>query len=202
MTSASGAPPLVIKVGGSLAETGRLEAALATIRAARVPVVVVPGGGPFADSIRALQKTMNFSDAVGHRLAMLGMHQMAEFMMSVQEGLVIVERSADIFDALDRGATPVWVPLRMIADDASVPAIWSATSDTLAARLAELLGAKLILLKSVDVEPAASAEELARRGVVDMEFPKIVARGGLSWRIFGPRDGRDFAAAIGAEGKG
>jgi aspartokinase-like uncharacterized kinase len=202
MTAGSGAPPLVIKVGGSLAETGRLEAALATIKAARVPVVVVPGGGPFADSIRALQKTMNFSDAVGHRLAMLGMHQMAEFMMSVQEGLVIVERPADIFDALGRGATPVWVPLRMIADDAFVPAIWSATSDTLAARLAELLGAKLILLKSVDVEPAASADELARRGVVDMEFPKIVARSGLSWRIFGPRDGRDFAAAIEAKGNG
>jgi aspartokinase-like uncharacterized kinase len=202
MTAGSGAPPLVIKVGGSLAETGRLQAALATIKAARVPVVVVPGGGPFADSIRALQKTMNFSDAVGHRLAMLGMHQMAEFMLSVQEGFVIAERPGDIFDALGRGETPVWVPLRMIADDASIPAIWSATSDTLAARLAELIGAKLILLKSVEVDPAASAEDLARRGVVDSQFPKIVARSGLSWRIFGPRDGTDFAAAIQAQGKG
>ena len=202
MTSGSGAPPLVVKVGGSLAETGRLQSTLATIRAARIPVVIVPGGGPFADSIRALQKTMHFSDAVGHRLAMLAMHQMAEFMTSVQEGLEIAESLAEISAVIGRGTVPIWVPLRMIADDASVPAIWSATSDSLAARLAELLGAELVLLKSVNVEPAESAEELARRGAVDSQFPKIVARSGLSWRIFGPQTGRQFAAVIGAEGHG
>ena len=199
--AAAGARPLVVKVGGSLAETGRLRAALATIAAARARVVIVPGGGPFADSVRNLQASMQFNDAVAHRLAMLAMHQMAELMLSLRSGLEIVESLGGISGVLDRGEVPVWVPLRMIADDAMVPAGWTATSDSLAARLAGLLGgAKLVLLKSVDVEKEASAEELARRGVVDPAFPAIVARAGLSWSIFGPGNDAGFAAILGAEG--
>ena len=199
--AAAGARPLVVKVGGSLAETGRLRAALATIAAARARVVIVPGGGSFADSVRNLQASMQFNDAVAHRLAMLAMHQMAELMLSLQSGLEIVESLGGISGVLDRGEIPVWVPLRMIADDAMVPAGWTATSDSLAARLAELLGgAKLVLLKSVDVEKEASAEELARRGVVDLAFPAIVARAGLSWSIFGPGNDAGFAAILWAEG--
>lgn len=199
--AATGARPLVVKVGGSLAETGRLRPALAMIATARVPVVIVPGGGPFADSVRALQASMHFDEAVAHRLAMLAMHQMAELMASLQKGLVIAESLDDISGALRRGVVPVWVPLRMIANDATVPAGWTATSDSLAARLAELLGgARLALLKSVGVEKDQSAEELARRGVVDPEFPVIVARAGLSWSIFGPGNDAEFAAALEAEG--
>ena len=81
---------LVIKVGGSLAETGRLPSAIALIESARVPVIVVPGGGPFADNVRALQPTLKFDDATAHRLAMLSMHQMAEMIVAQGRRLRIV----------------------------------------------------------------------------------------------------------------
>ena len=45
--AARGGRPLVVKVGGSLAETGRLRTALSMIGAARIPVVVVPGRRTF-----------------------------------------------------------------------------------------------------------------------------------------------------------
>lgn len=199
--AARGGLPLVVKVGGSLAETGRLRTALAMIGAARIPVVIVPGGGPFAERVRELQRTMHFDDTVAHRLAMLAMHQMGELMVLQQMGLEIAQSLDEISGVLRRKGIPVWVPLRMIADDATIPAGWTATSDSLAARLAELLGgANLALLKSVDVEKEASAEELARREVVDAEFPAIVARAGLSWSIFGPGNDADFTAALEAEG--
>jgi len=199
--AARGGLPLVVKVGGSLAETGRLRRALAIIKAARLPIVIVPGGGPFAENVRELQRAMHFNDAVAHRLAMLAMHQMAELMMSLQGGLEIAQSLDEISAVLRRDEVPVWAPLRMIADDVTIPAGWTATSDSLAARLAELLGgAHLVLLKSVNVEKEASAKELARRDVVDPEFPTIVARAGLSWSIFGPGNDAEFAAALEAEG--
>jgi aspartokinase-like uncharacterized kinase len=200
---ARGARLLVVKVGGSLAGTGRLRSVLAMIRAARRPVVVVPGGGPFADSVRDLQSAMNFDDAVAHRLAMLAMHQMAELMVSLQEGLKVAQSLAEISDLVSNGQVPVWAPLSLMAEDETVPADWSATSDSLAARLAELLGdAHLVLLKSVDVKKEESLEELVSRGVVDPAFPAIVARAGLSWSVFGPRNDTGLAAVLAGVGAG
>ena len=43
---------LVVKLGGSLSETGELKRWLALITRARRPLIVVPGGGAFADAVR------------------------------------------------------------------------------------------------------------------------------------------------------
>lgn len=196
----NGIRPLVIKVGGSLAETGRLGGTLVTLSAAQIPIVIVPGGGPFADAVRSLQREMNFDDAVAHRVAMLAMEQMAEWIASQCSGLKVARSLDEIADCIMDGHIPVWAPLRMIGDDETISADWSATSDSLAARLAELLGAQLILLKSVDVADGLSAEELAQQGVVDGFFPEIVARAGVSWSIFGPAGDAALAAILAGEG--
>lgn len=192
--------PLVVKVGGSLSETGRLGSALKMLSAAQIPIVIVPGGGPFADAVRSLQREMSFDDAVAHRLAMLAMEQMAEWMAAQCPGLKVAQTVDEISDCIMDGQIPVWAPLRMIGHDESLPAGWSATSDSLAARLAELLDARLILLKSVDAASHLSAEELARQGVIDPLFPEIVARAGVSWSIFGPADDAALAAILAGGG--
>lgn len=196
----SGIRPLVIKVGGSLSETGRLGGVLEMLSAAQVPIVIVPGGGPFADAVRSLQHEMGFDDAVAHRLAMLAMEQMAEWMVAQQPGLKVARTLDEISDCIMDGQIAVWAPLRMMGDDDTVPGNWSATSDTLSGRLAELLDAPLILLKSVAVEKQTSADELARQGVVDVHFPEIVARAEVSWSIFGPSDDAAFAAILSGGG--
>jgi aspartokinase-like uncharacterized kinase len=195
-----GVRPLVVKIGGSLAKTGRMASVLAMIGAARIPVVVVPGGGPFADAVRGLQKDMQFDDAVAHRVAMLAMEQMAECIVGGQPGLRVAHSLDDISDAVMDGQIPVWAPLQVIGEDTTIEVSWNATSDSLAARLAELLDTRLVLLKSVGADGISSAEELMREGIVDPLFPKIVARADLFWSIFGPKDDAALSALLNGEG--
>ncbi len=76
--------PLVLKIGGSLAESGRLRAILRLVIRARRRVVIVPGGGPFADAVRSTQASLGFSDAAAHEMALLAMHQMAGVMIALE----------------------------------------------------------------------------------------------------------------------
>lgn len=190
---------VVVKIGGSLAETGRLKSILSLVAAARRPLVVVPGGGTFADKVRNLQQVMQFNDAAAHRLAMLGMHQMAEVFQSLEPRLEIFERPDSVDAVRAAGRIPLWVPLPMMEDDTVVPRDWSTTSDSLALRLAELMGsAPLALLKSVDAPPQSTLASLAEDGVVDKAFPALAARTSLPWRIFGPSDDAALAAFLDA----
>lgn len=190
-------PPIVVKVGGSLAEAGRLKAVLAIIAKATVPLVLVPGGGPFADVVREQYQKLGLTMPVAHRMAMLGMHQMAEVIAAHDACFEITDTLEGIRDSARNGDIPIWVPLRMIGDDTEIPADWTATSDTVAARLAELLGqAPLILVKSVSRPGDANANALAEARVVDSFFPRIVERSGLSWRIFGPADDLALSSAL------
>ena len=181
--------PVVLKLGGSLAESGRLRALLALVARARRPVVVVPGGGAFADAVRETQRTLGFSDETAHDMALLAMHQMADAMIALEPRLMGAESLIGIARAWHRRRVPVWLPASLCAGDRLIPRDWSITSDGLAARLAERLGdVELLLVKSRTVRRTASARTLARQGIVDPVFPVIVERADLAWRVLGPAD--------------
>ena len=182
-------PPLVVKLGGSLAESGQLKAHIEIIARASRPLVVVPGGGPFADTVRTLQPQLGLSDATAHRLALLAMHQMALVLCALHERFVTVEYLPEMFVQRTGGPIPVWLPYALQHGDGSLPADWSVTSDALAARLAERLqGAEVVLVKSCAVAPGATLEALAEAGIIDPVFSLVVARAGLRWQVFGPGD--------------
>lgn len=180
---------VVLKLGGSLAESGRLRRLLALVSRARRPVVIVPGGGAFADAVRKTQKKLGFSDDAAHDMAILAMHQMADVMIALEPRLLGAESLIGITRAWHRRRIPVWLPANLCAGDRRIPRDWSITSDGLAARLAERLGnVELVLVKSRNVRRTASAKTLARQGIVDPVFPAIVERADLSWRVLGPKD--------------
>lgn len=189
--------PLIVKIGGSLADSGRLPSILTTIAASNVPLIVVPGGGEFANKVRDLQNALKFDDASAHKLAILGMHQMAEIYFKLQPRLAAADSLEGFQRVAAAGQIPVWLPWQMCASDQDIPANWSITSDGIAARLAERLGgADLVLLKSVDVAPGTRADDLARDGIVDAAFPQIVHRAKLNWRILGPGQEAELRASL------
>ena len=104
--------PVVIKLGGSLALAPALRTWLGTIAAARAPVVVVAGGGPFADAVRAAQPVIGFGDRAAHRMAILAMAQFAEAMASLDDRLVLAASDGAIAAALERGQPVLWIRFR------------------------------------------------------------------------------------------
>jgi 5-(aminomethyl)-3-furanmethanol phosphate kinase len=149
----------VIKIGGSLARIpdalGRVCSAVGEI-ARDWPVVVVPGGGPFADAIREFDRTYGLSDEVAHWMAVLAMDQYAEVLASrIPESRLIVEPGC-IQEALEQGSCVVLAPSRWMRSADVLPHSWRVTGDSIAAFVAGALDAgQLLLIKphSDMVEP-------------------------------------------------
>jgi dihydroneopterin aldolase len=189
---------LVVKIGGSLHASSNLARWIAALERCPHPLVIVSGGGPFADAVQAAQKTMGFSDATGHAMAVLAMEQYALALAGLYDlGLA---GSLDEIAALHAcGRIALWRPSSMVASAQDVAPGWDVTSDSLAAWLAQKLGAKtLLLIKSVDVAPGAFLDEIIAADVVDAAFADYVGQAQL--HVAGPSALADAEAILAGGG--
>ena len=173
------APPLVLKIGGSLVEGDDLRAWLRLAADhGDQSIVIVPGGGPFADQVRQAQPKLGFSDTAAHRMALLAMEQYAIAMAAIEPRLRMASSPIALERALIRKEAVVWLPSAMVLGRPDLPESWAVTSDSLACWLAAELGARrLVLVKSI--EPPGNdrdADALARAGYVDVAFPGFLRR--------------------------
>jgi aspartokinase-like uncharacterized kinase len=156
------APLTVIKIGGGLsALPGALDAVCATVsglgRTQRI--VVVPGGGPFADQVRAFEASHGLSADAAHWMAILGMDQYAHVLAERIVGARIVEDPGAIEGTIGRAGVAVLAPSRWMRAADVLPHSWQATSDSVAAFVAGALdAARLILVKPASVESATPAD--------------------------------------------
>src|SRR5258706_7080214 len=132
----------VIKLGGSFAFSADLGDWIAAIAGCAGRAVIVPGGGPFADAVRAAQAQMGFDDRAAHRMGLLAMEQYGCAIKSLHDGLSL----ADSLDSISRGLAddqvPVWLPTQMALGATDIPQSWDVTSDSLAAWLPRKIGAE------------------------------------------------------------
>jgi aspartokinase-like uncharacterized kinase len=170
-----------LKLGGSLCHTQQLLPWLEAIAALPEAPLVVPGGGPFADSVREAQRRWGFGDAAAHHMAVLGMEQMAHMLCALQPRFEAVASDSAIHMALRSGRVPVWLPARMLQGAADVATDWDVTSDSLAAWLAGRLHARaLVLVKSADLDAGrTSIARLQRDGVLDRAFQRFHQAGSI-----------------------
>ena len=184
----------VIKLGGSHAFAAHLPHWLDAIAQCAGRIVVVPGGGPFADAVRDAQPRMGFDDAAAHRMALLAMEQYGCALVGLNKRFVLADSRESIVGAVDRGDVSVWLPTRMALAAGEIPWSWDVTSDSLAAWLAGILGASRLLLVKHDAA-RANVEELAARGVVDPTFPHFAKASGVAFSVLGATDYAMLAGA-------
>ncbi|MDF2619260.1 MAG: aspartate/glutamate/uridylate kinase [Xanthobacteraceae bacterium] len=168
--------PEIVKLGGSLLGDERLPALLVALARRGAPLVLVAGGGPLADGVRALQPRLGLSDAACHRMAILAMEQTAIAFADLAPDLMLADTPEAIADAHAQGCAALWLPARMALAARELPESWDLTSDSLAAWLAAELGAaRLTLVKSTPASGPTPAD-WAASGLVDPLFPSFAAR--------------------------
>jgi 5-(aminomethyl)-3-furanmethanol phosphate kinase len=192
----SDAPPIVVKIGGGLLRADGLDGlrracAEVTELAATQPVLVVPGGGPFADAVRAVDAQVGLADGIAHELALRAMDQLGTVLATLLPGAELLTGLAAPRTIGLLAAAPA------LAGRPEIPESWAVTSDSLAVLAAGAIGAEeVVLLKPVDavLTPLAQLtadelEALQRAGDgrdVDAYLPEAVRRTGVTVVVRGP----------------
>jgi aspartokinase-like uncharacterized kinase len=191
----------IVKLGGSLEATGHAPAlvtALERLAGEGHSLMLVPGGGRFADEVRAATDASDAPDHA-HWAAIQAMDAMAGTLMQCAGSAVLVIGAAAAQAALSARRLPILAPADWLRAADPLPHSWDVTSDSIAAWVAGQVGARrLILLKSVELEGrsgapgapglpvgAAELEALARAGIVDPHLPRALEPGTECWLLNG-----------------
>jgi len=160
--------PLVVKLGGSLlARPAWARDVASLLDELAPPRLLVVGGGPIVDGLRAIDRAAPQAPVLVHRLAIDCMGHTARLVAAALDA-PLVDRPAD-----RGGATAVLDAPRWLEHDGRLerlPVGWHVTSDSIAALVAATHAAGLLLVKSVP-PPCDDMTGAASAGWVDGHFP-------------------------------
>lgn len=143
----------VLKIGGSLSEYPKNLMHLCqklSVLAERHKVLIVPGGGKFADTVRKFDKIYGFSETVAHKMAILAMDQYGLLLSDITPNSHIVHSLKEISKSA-KGILPIFLPSNLIFLKDPIEHSWEITSDSIAAYIANAVQAKkLVLVTDVD----------------------------------------------------
>lgn len=163
---------VIVKLGGSLFHSPLLQDWLNKLAqlSKHEPIIIVPGGGPFAALIRQAQQQHHFDDQHAHHMSLLAMSQY---------GLLLLGRCqhAQPFYYPEEPINnnwpdlSIWLPDKRLLQEEELPQNWDVSSDTIALWLAhQLKPNKLTLLKHQQNKQQDSVQHLTNHGLLDKAF--------------------------------
>ena len=173
----------VIKVGGSLFDWPPLAAALQNWINDQPPAknVLLAGGGEFAEAIRRADRLFSLGAESSHWLSIEALRVSTRLLAAVVRDARLLTSYQDLVSGVnqDSAITVIFDPSDLLRNNEPqmpgkpLPRSWSVTSDSIAARLAQILPAdELVLLKSTD-PPQVQLTAMAAAGYIDSHLPKI-----------------------------
>jgi aspartokinase-like uncharacterized kinase len=175
----------VVKVGGSLLDWPPLRERLARWLTARPAdaTILMAGGGDFTDAVRRAQSLHGFDDETAHWLCVKALSVTARLLAQLLPNARLTGSLDELLVWTCEGKAPIVFDAAdfLCQDEPQAPGMvlphdWTATTDSIAARIAQLTSAgELVLLKSADPPPHQSLAELSAVGYVDDHFPLAAA---------------------------
>lgn len=182
----------VIKLGGSVTHYESLVQWLQlVVRWGDGKVIIVPGGGVYADAVRTFQNMRaalpdgHIDDQQAHALAIYAMDQMARSLVAMVPALTLVRNPFEIAESGWQHRGLVWLPSEMalnsaFANEHVLSETWDITSDSLAAWLAwQLEACQLLLVKSdariLQEKPIFTLANLQSMGILDQGLSGLMS---------------------------
>ncbi len=158
----------VLKIGGSLSRGSGLDLLCREIAGLRerFRLLIVPGGGRFADEVRQAYARFKLDETTAHRMALLAMDQYGCLLGDLISGSLVTDDLSCAMDAAESGNAAILLPSALVWREDPLPHSWQVTSDTIAAWIARTAHCRrLVLLKDVDgvlrrEEPKAGSPRL------------------------------------------
>ncbi|WP_254591390.1 amino acid kinase [Methanocella conradii] len=145
-----------------------------------IDVLVVPGGGPFADMVRDVDERKGLSNDAAHWMAVLAMDQYAYY-LSDKAGIELTPL------LVKKRGVRILLPYEVLKRQDELPHSWDVTSDTIAAWAALKTASPLIKATDVDgimldgrLQETVNASEI--KGVetcVDRALPGFLIKHGM-----------------------
>jgi len=161
---------IIVKVGGSLYNTPELAHWLSALAAYSLqqPIVIVPGGGPFADQVRVAQQYHHFNDETAHHMAIIAMKQFGLLLSSLAPSSQIINGNA-----LPTSAFSIWLPDDELLTEPLLLKSWDSSADSIALLLADQLQAEQLLLIKHSSTHSTSIKELTADKIIDNGFAQL-----------------------------
>jgi aspartokinase-like uncharacterized kinase len=143
----------VLKVGGSLGRGEGLTLLCKEISqlGKRRGLLVIPGGGEFADQVRSYYQRYHLSETTAHRMAILAMDQYGCLLRDLIPDSVLASDLLSARAIAANGQVPILLPASLVIQVDPLPHSWQVTSDSIAAWVAGLAQIpRLVLIKNVD----------------------------------------------------
>ncbi len=187
----------IVKVGGSLSlypEKLRTLCVKISEISKEQKLIVVPGGGEFADVVRCLDKSFHLSASTSHRMAILGMDQYGMLLSDLMPDSITTNKLEEIKHFFDLNKLPIFLPSNLLLREDPLENSWAVTSDSIAVYIASMLQVtKVLLVTDVDgifnsdpktvsgaklIKKLSANELLAmdKRTSVDKALPKLLLK--------------------------
>lgn len=154
----------VVKLGGSLFPEDAIKFCKALIGK---KVVVICGGGEFADKIRDYDYKMDFSSTSAHKAAILCMDILGMLLADKVDHAKAVYSLEEAKKILEEGKLPILLPSKLLEYIDPLEHSWKVTSDSISVYFSWLLESKILIVTNVDgiydIDPSLQGKDLIEK---------------------------------------
>ena len=176
----------IIKIGGSWITSHQLNDLLQLLKkkAKSENIVLVVGGGCFADSVRLVYKKKKMSERTSSFVALKSTELFAHLLKEIDKDIDLTE---DFKSLNNKGNLKVWLPSNILKTESSFISSWESTSDSVAAWLHNKMDSKgLLFIKSLKLKRKSyNLKYLKKEKIIDRNVGKYILRKN-NIKIIGP----------------